>query len=112
MGNRAVITTNNVNRNNQSTKLGLYLHWTGSEGCVREILQRCKDRGIRKPSSDYSYFWARFCQIAADYVGKDETTGIGLDIMSRQDVNNGDNGVYYIDDNFDIVRHTDGKELL
>ena len=112
MGNRCVITTNDVTKENQDKKLGLYLHWCGPKQDVLNILKKCKERDIRTPKNDYSYFWARFCQIAADYCGKDGTTGIGINIVSRLDVNNFDNGVYYIDNNLNIVRQTDGTELL
>lgn len=112
MGNRCVITTKDVTKDNQDKKLGVYLHWCGSRKDVEEILSECKKRSIRSPEYDYSYFWARFCQIAADYCGAEDVTGIGIDIVSRLDVNNFDNGVYYIDDDFNIDRQTDGSELL
>ena len=112
MGNRCVITTCDVTKENQDKKLGLYLHWCGPRKDVKNILSECKKRSIRSPEYDYSYFWARFCQIAADYCGKNESTGIGINLVSRLDVNNFDNGVYYIDNDFNIVRQTDGTELL
>lgn len=112
MGNRCVITTCDVNKENQDKKLGVYLHWCGHREDVEKILSECKKRDIRSPEYDYSYFWARFCQIAADYCDKDGTTGIGIGLVSNLDVNNFDNGVYYIDNDFNIVRQTDGTELL
>lgn len=112
MSDRCVIVTKDVTKHNKDNKLGLYLHWCGQKGDVEEILDMCRERKIRKPDNDYSYFWARFCQIAADYCGKNETTGIGIDVVSRLDFNNYNNGVYYIDNDFNIVRQTDGTELL
>lgn len=112
MGNRCVITTKDVTKENQDKKLGLYLHWYGSREDVEEILSKCKERGIRSPGYDYDYFWARFCQIAAEHCGKDDSTGVGINLVSKLDVNNFDNGVYYIDDDFNIDRQTDGSELL
>ena len=112
MGNRCVITTCDVTKENQDKKLGVYLHWCGPRKDVEKILSECKKRNIRSPEYDYSYFWARFCQIAADYCGAKDVTGIGIDIVSRLDVNNFDNGVYYIDNAFTIDRQTDGSELL
>lgn len=112
MGDRCVITTYDVTKENQDKKLGLYLHWCGQRDDVENILAKCKERNIRRPDGDYEYFWARFCQIAADYCGKNESTGIGINLVSRLDVNNFDNGVYYIDNDFNIVRQTDGTELL
>lgn len=112
MGDRCVITTCDVTKENQDKKLGVYLHWCGPREDVEKILSECKKKEIRSPEYDYSYFWARFCQIAANYCGAEDTTGIGIDIVSRLDVNNFDNGVYYIDDDFNIARQTDGSELL
>ena len=112
MGDRCVITTYDVTKENQYKKLGVYLHWYGPREDVESILAKCKERNIRRPDSDYAYFWARFCQIAADYCGARDVVGIGIDIVSRLDVNNFDNGVYYIDDDFNIARQTDGSELL
>lgn len=112
MGDRCVITTYDVNKHNKDKKLGIYLHWCGPREDVEEILSICKKRQIRPPDSDYEYFWARFCQIAADYCGKTDTTGIGINLVSRLDVQNHDNGTYYIDNDFNIVKHTDGSELL
>ena len=112
MGNRCVITTKDVTKENQDKKLGVYLHWCGHRKDVEEILSECRKRNIRSPEYDYSYFWARFCQIAANYCGEGDVTGIGIDIVSRLDVNNFDNGVYYIDDDFNIDSQTDGSELL
>ena len=112
MGNRCVVTTDDVTKENQHQKLGVYLHWCGSKEDVQNILNICKERDIRTPEYDYQYFWARFCQIAAEYCGKNDTTGIGIDLVSRLDTNNYNNGVYYIDNDFNIVRQTDGTELL
>ena len=107
-----MITTKDVTKENQDKKLGVYLHWCGHRKDVEEILSECRKRNIRSPEYDYSYFWARFCQIAANYCGEGDVTGIGIDIVSRLDVNNFDNGVYYIDDDFNIDSQTDGSELL
>lgn len=111
MGNRCVITTSDVTKDNQDEKLGLYLHWCGSRRDVENILRECKKRKIRNPGYDYEYFWARFCQIACDYCGKEKNTGVGINMVSRLDVENFGNGVYYIDNDLDIVRQTDGSEL-
>ena len=114
MGNRCVITTKDVTKANSDTKLGMYLHWHGSPEQVQEILDECKAKGIRKPFDDYQYFWARCTQIAANYItgdSNDYECSIGIDIVKNLDCKNRDNGVYYIDENLDIVKHTDGSEL-
>lgn len=114
MGNRCVITTKDVNKENKASKLGVYLHWHGSPEQVEEILQECKEKGIRGPFDDYQYFWARLTQIAANYITGDSDnyeTSIGIDTVDRLDCHNCDNGVYYIDENLEICEHTDGDEL-
>ena len=124
MGNRCVIVSEDTTKENQNKKIGIYLHWYGSEDTVKEFLQEAKDKGARDIMSDPSYGWARLCQIIADNLTKDcleseyETarshayeTGIGIGLVSELDTHNYDNGVYYINDNFDIVNHTDGSEL-
>ena len=114
MGNRCVITTKDVNKENRAQKLGIYLHWNGSKEDVEAILKKAKERKIRIWNDDYQYFWARLIQIAAEHV--EETTGdqvcsIGVDTVECLDCHNWDNGVYYIDENLEICKQTDGSEL-
>lgn len=124
MGNRAIIVDKNTTKENANQKIGIYLHWHGSEDTVKEFLQEAQSKGVCDVKSDESYFWARFCQIIADNLTAEalnspyETvkshayeTGIGIDIVSNLDCHNGDNGVYYIDENFEIIKHTSGAEL-
>lgn len=121
MGNRAVIVDKETTKENASQKIGVYLHWYGSEDSVKRLLDVCKERKIRSVLGDSQYGWARLCQAFADVMSQDDIdagykdnayqTGIGIDIVSRLDCENFDNGVYYIDENFDIVNHTDGSEL-
>lgn len=113
MGNRAVIVSEDTTKENKCNRIGLYVHWNGSEEDVKAVLKQCKEARIRSVSCDDSYFWARFCQAYANYIsdGRLEETSIGIGIVEELDYCNGDNGVYYIDDNFEIARHTDGAEL-
>lgn len=124
MGNRCVITSADTTKQNANQKIGIYLHWHGSEDTVKEFLQEAQSKGVRDVKSDESYFWARFCQIIADNLTAEalnspyETakehayeTSIGIGIVSQLDCYNGNNGVYYIDENFEIVKHTNGSEL-
>lgn len=114
MGNRCVIVDKNTTKENANQKIGVYLHWYGSEDTVKGLLKICKDRKIRNVITDSSYGWARLCQAFADELsdgGSNYETGIGIGIVSKLDCHNYDNGVYYIDENFDIVEHTDGSEL-
>lgn len=110
MGNRAVITTKDINKSNANQKLGIYVHWCGAKEDVEKALKLAKERNIRKPFEDYSYFWARFTQAFADIITGYEC-GIGIDLVSNLDCYNSDNGVYYIDNDLNIVNHTDGSEL-
>ena len=93
MGNRAVITTK---ENYENNGVGVYLHWNGGRDSVSAFLKYCKLRGFRTGS----YGWARLCQIIGNFFGG--SLSIGIDTVDRLDCNNGDNGVYLID-NWEIV---------
>lgn len=114
MGNRAVIVSHDTTKENQTNKLGIYVHWCGGEENVKAWLKKAKELGVRDVDSDSSYFWARLCQIITnDFSESGETTlSVGIDIVQQLDTNNWDNGVYYIDNNFEIVKHTDGEEFI
>jgi hypothetical protein len=92
MGNRAVITT-------KEQKIGVYLHWNGGRDSIEGFLAVCKDLGHRPPEQD-CYGWARLCQVIGNFFG--DTTSIGIDTLDRLDCDNGDNGMYIIE-NWDIV---------
>lgn len=89
MGNRAVITT-------RTKKLGIYLHWNGGRDSVEAFLKYCELRHFRSPDKD-SYGWARLCQVIANFFGEDGLS-IGIDSYVNLDIDNGDNGVYIIED--------------
>ena len=125
MGNRCVIVSKDTDRTNANQKIGIYLHWHGDKEVVEQILGSAKDLGQRDVISDPSYGWARLCQRFADMITEEslasqyETArghayelGIGIGIVKDLDCHNYDNGVYYIDENFEIVKHTDGQELV
>ncbi len=99
MGNRAVVSV-------EGSKVGVYLHWNGGIESVAAFLRAAKDLGVREPTGDTSYFYARFVQIAANYFGG--TTSIGIDALTSLDKNNGDNGHYIVGEGFKIVdrKHT------
>jgi hypothetical protein len=114
MGNRAVIVSHETNKQNAHKRIGVYLHWCGGESSVKEFLRLAKERGIRNVDCDPFYFWARFCQVIGDEFSKegDNELSLGVGIVSFLDCYNYDNGVYYIDGDFEIVKHTDGRELI
>lgn len=97
MGNRAVITTKNKD-------LGVYLHWNGGRDSVEAFLTYCKLKGYRCPEYD-NYGWARLCQVIGNFFGGE--CSVGIDLYDNLDTDNGDNGVYIIE-NWEIV----GREFF
>lgn len=113
MGNRAVIVSHDTTKENANEKIGIYVHWHGSPEDIEHVLNIAKDK-IRNIDDDPQYFWARFCQIFANEIDGDSGQGdcsIGIGIVSHLDTHNYNNGVYYIDSNFEIVKNTDGSEF-
>ena len=92
MGNRAVITT-------RDKQIGVYLHWNGGRDSVEAFLKYCELKGYRTPERD-NYGWARLCQIIGNYFGGE--LSLGIDKYEKLDRDNGDNGVYIIE-NWKIV---------
>lgn len=113
MGNRAVICSHKTTKHNKDKQVGIYLHWYGSEETVKRFLEIAKQKQIRGCDNDPQYCWARLCQIIGDKLSKDgnDDLSLGVGIVSNLDCHNYDNGVYYINDSFDIVKHTEGNEL-
>ena len=114
MGNRAVIVSHDTNKENAKEKIGIYIHWYGSKNHIETFLKEAKKRGIRTVDDDPQYFWARFIQTATDLVtiwDSNYELGVGVGIVSQLSTYNGNNGVYYIDSNFEIIKQTDGIEF-
>ena len=91
MGNRAVITTQEYLTNPDT--IGVYLHWNGGRDSVQAFLLYCKLKGYRPPETD-CYGWARLCQVVGNYFGGE--LSLGIDVCSRLDCDNWDNGVYIV----------------
>ncbi len=113
MGNRAVIVSHGTNKENAKERIGIYVHWHGGEPYIKKFLRLAKDK-IRTVDEDPQYFWSRFCQIICNYI--DAVDGpsclsVGIGIVSDLDTDNGDNGVYYINNKFEITKQTDGTEF-
>ena len=96
MGNRAVITTKESWENNG---IGVYLHWNGGRDSVVAFLKYFSLKGYQSPEHD-NYGWARLCQVVGNYFGG--TFSVGIDTLDHLDTDNGDNGVYIIE-NWEIV---------
>ena len=105
MGNRAVITSK---ENFENNGIGIYLHWNGGRDSVEGFLKYCELKGYRSPTDD-CYGWARLTQVISNFFGG--TTSIGVDVVSRLDCDNYDNGVYIID-GWEIVdrKYYEGRE--
>ena len=99
MGNRAVLEF-------QGTDVGIYLHWNGGRDTIDPLLDVAKEYNIR--GGDYGI--ARIAQILGNFFGG--TLCVGVDKLDRLDCDNGDNGTYVIDNNFNIVdrKYFDNRE--
>tara|TARA_R110000803_G_scaffold36475_8_gene78296 strand:+ start:82 stop:522 length:441 start_codon:yes stop_codon:yes gene_type:complete len=99
MGNRAVIAfkTDELSSIPESYRPAIYLHWNGSRDSIEAFLQSARDAGIRSGA----YGVARLTQLIANYIGG--TLSIGVTCYCLTDKDNHDNGVYWIDDGFNIV---------
>lgn len=103
MGNRAVIAFESM------PEVGIYVHWNGGPESVLAFLEETELRGARSPGSDPSYSFARLVQTIAEYFTRggerpEYATSIGVGPLAQLDTNNGDNGTYWIGDNWGIVR--------
>lgn len=96
MGNRAVITT-------PDKRIGVYVHWNGGKDSIEAFLKYCELQGFRPPEKD-NYGWARLCQVISNFFTEKQKDGlsIGIDLYDRLDTDNGDNGVYVIE-NWKII---------
>lgn len=88
MGNRAVISFKNQ-------KTGIYLHWNGGIDSVESFLKYAELKDYRSPSDDI-YGIARLVQVIANFFGG--TTSIGIGDVDELDTDNGDNGMYIVED--------------
>lgn len=95
MGNRAVVTTKTAAGFCEDA-IGIYLHWNGGKDSVTAFLKYCELQGFSSPEID-SESWRKFQQIVMNY---------GLtadrDKCKNLDCDNGDNGVYMVE-NWQIV---------
>tara|TARA_R100000479_G_C6386474_1_gene203185 strand:+ start:461 stop:871 length:411 start_codon:yes stop_codon:yes gene_type:complete len=98
MGNRAVIAfVADDGTQDKDLCLGIYLHWNGGRDSVEGFLEYAKKQGLR--SGDYGV--ARLCQIIGNTFGG--TLSLGVDVVRNLDYDNFDNGLYWVDKEFNIV---------
>lgn len=83
--------------------VGVYLHWNGGKDSIVSFLRTCKRIGFRCPTDDFSYGVARFVQLVANFFGGLTKTSVGVDTLEHLDCNNGDNGVYVVGEDWEIV---------
>ena len=108
MGNRAVIGFEQDKKRDKKS-VGIYLHWNGGRDSVEGFLKVAKDYGVR--GYDSSYCIARLTQIICNYFGG--TLSVGVDTLDKLDCDNYDNGLYWVDKDFNIVGREyfeDGEE--
>jgi len=92
MGNRAYV----VFENEKSTEFSpaIYLHWYGGPESIYAFLKVADQFGVRK--DDLPYRAARFCQLAANFLGG--TLSLGLQSVSTakdiEVLDPGDNGTF------------------
>ena len=89
MGNRAVIT-------NKEQLVGIYLHWNGGRDSVEAFLKYCQIQGFRGFGVDDTYAFGRLVQIISNFIGGG--LSVGINSMGNLDCDNGDNGVYMVND--------------
>ncbi len=107
MGNRAVLT---FDRELKPTSVGVYVHWEGSPERVAKILATVRPHG-RLPEDDPAYAMARLIEAACKVAGELEDAGVGVGVLRDLDCSNGDNGVYVIGGNWEVVAHyEDGRK--
>ncbi len=87
MGNRAVISFQDTDLETLDTsQVGIYLHWNGGLESIEGFCQAASALGVNEP--------ARFIQMIGNWFGG--SSSVYVDVISRLDYDNGDNGTYVI----------------
>ena len=109
MGNRAVIILESM------PAIGIYLHWNGGPESVLAFLEATRLRGARSPKSDDTYCLARLTQTIGEFMSQDGDYqhSLGIGPVGQLDMDNMDNGTYYVGDAWEITRRefTDDTHL-
>jgi hypothetical protein len=101
MGNRAVITFSE-----DSTSPCIYLHWNGGRASIEAFIKSAKHLGLQVCNKQNETFvMDQFAEMLATHFFD---TKIGLTVYREQygraDKDNGDNGVYVLDENLNICK--------
>lgn len=94
MGNRATITSKN-------RQIGIYVHWNGGPESICCFLTYAKLKEVRNPNHDQSYGFARLVQIIGNFFGGE--LSIGVDVLENLDHCEYDNGVYIVDEKWNVI---------
>jgi hypothetical protein len=89
MGNKAVITT-------KAREIGIYLHWNGGRSSIEAFLEYCRNKGFSPPEKD-PYGWVMLVRVISNFCGAVGHTII-VDRLEKLNCDNGDNGLYVIED--------------
>lgn len=98
MGNRAVIALRAI------PTIGVYVHWNGSPDQVQAILDDVASYA-RKPRDDESYALARLIEACCNAAEPRKDTSVGVNLLTKLDCDNGDNGLYWIGGDWKIEKH-------
>jgi len=116
MGNRAVIAFTNA----QPKSKCIYLHWNGGRASVEGFLQAARELGI----NHYDRRWGLVDEeraitqlatlIGRHFFGNDPGFTVYIEDFERADKDNGDNGLYWIGNDFQITgrSYTRGREEI
>lgn len=86
-------------------KVGVYLHWYGGKDSITAFCGACKQLKFRGPVLD-CYGVARFVQVIANFFdcfGGASGLSVGVDTLENLDCDNYDNGVYIVNDDWEII---------
>ena len=98
MGNRAVIVNDCAMCAEDKC---IYLHWNGGKDSVTAFLRAAKELGMRFESNEDKLAFAEM--LAERFFECKVGLTVYFEDYGRADTNNGDNGVFVVDDDFELV---------
>lgn len=106
MGNRALITGKN-------STVGLYLHWNGGMDSVKPFLKYASFHTSAGLGQDtYDAGLSTLVTIVNNFFGLGSTASINtVDPEALEECSPGDNGVYVVDKNWDIIHRVDAPSM-